>query len=116
MPVMLCLLGPPELRSQDGVRPLRLRPKALALLAYLILVEKPQPRSWVAELLFPDAANPRESLRWYLSYLRRQLPDVLVVDGGTLSAAFPTDVELFRRGAERILNDPATPDAARTLA
>ena len=116
MPTVLCLLGPPGLRSQDCVRPLELRPKALALLAYLLLVEKPAPRNRIAELLFPDAADPRDSLRWHLSYLRRQLPDVLVVDGHAVSAAFPTDVELFRQGAELILSDPATPDAAGTLA
>src|SRR5262245_33946888 len=78
--VVLCLLGPCELRSQNGSRPLELRPKGLALLAYLTLVEEPQPRTRLADLLFPDAASPRDSLRWYLSYLRRHLPDTLTSD------------------------------------
>ena len=49
--VVLCLLGPPELRGQGGVRMLELRPKGLALLAYLALVEEPQPRSRLSDLL-----------------------------------------------------------------
>src|SRR5262249_51480081 len=50
--IMLCLLGPPELRSRDSVGPLELRPKALALLAYLVVTREPQPRNRLAELLF----------------------------------------------------------------
>ena len=113
---MLCLLGPPELRSPDGVRPLELRPKALALLAYLALVEEPQPRSRLADLLFPKAASPRDSLRWYLSYLRRRVPDVLVLDRATVSARVETDVAAFRRGAARVLEGCSLSDAAETLA
>lgn len=67
-------------------RPLQLRPKALALLVYLALSEEPQPRSGVAELFFPEATNPRDSLRWYLSYLRRRMPDALVLDRISASA------------------------------
>jgi pimeloyl-ACP methyl ester carboxylesterase len=113
---VLCLLGPSELRSQDGVRPLELRPKGLALLAYLAVVGEPQARPGLADLLFPEAANPRDSLRWYLSYLRRQLPDVLRSDRVRVSAHIATDVAAFRSGAARILDGCSLAEAAQALA
>jgi pimeloyl-ACP methyl ester carboxylesterase/DNA-binding SARP family transcriptional activator len=113
---VLCLLGPPELRSRNGVRQLELRPKGLALLAYLALVEGPQARSRLADLLFPNAASPRDSLRWYLSYLRRRLPDAFVLDRTSVSAVIATDVAAFRRGAMRIFDGCPLSEAAETLA
>jgi len=113
---VLCLLGPSELRSQDGVRSLELRPKGLALVAYLALAEGPQTRSRLADLLFPEALKPRDSLRWYLSYLRRRLPDALTVDRTNVSARIATDVAAFRSGAARILDGSPLSEAAETLA
>jgi pimeloyl-ACP methyl ester carboxylesterase/DNA-binding SARP family transcriptional activator len=113
---VLCLLGPPEVRGPEGVRPLELRPRALALLAYLVLVEEPQPRGRLADLLFPQARNPRDSLRWYLSYLHRRLPDVLVLDRSSASARIATDVSAFREGAARVLDGCSASEAAETLA
>jgi pimeloyl-ACP methyl ester carboxylesterase/DNA-binding SARP family transcriptional activator len=107
----LCLLGPPALATSTGLGPLDLRPKAVALLARLALVGGPQTRAELAELLFGQAERPRDSLRWYLSYLRARLPDGLIVE----NRAIPTDVELFRQGVERILRDAATPDGPATL-
>jgi pimeloyl-ACP methyl ester carboxylesterase/DNA-binding SARP family transcriptional activator len=112
----LCLLGPPELRGSAEVLPLNLRPKAVALLAYLALTDGPQPRSRLAELLFPEARNPRDSLRWYLSYLQRRLPNALVLDRVSASAQIATDALAFRCGAARILEGCSVPDAAETLA
>ena len=71
---VLCLLGPPAIATGGNLDRLELRPKALALLARLALTGEPQTR---AELLFWEAANPRDSLRWHLSYLRARLPGVL---------------------------------------
>jgi pimeloyl-ACP methyl ester carboxylesterase len=113
---VLCLLGPPELRGPDGARALELRPKALALLAYLALVEEPQPRGRLADLLFPRATSPRDSLRWYLSYLRRLVPDALAFEGALVSARIATDVGTFRHGVERTLAGCSLPEAAQTLA
>jgi pimeloyl-ACP methyl ester carboxylesterase len=93
-----------------------LRPKGLALLAYLAVVGEPQPRSQLAELLFPDATNPRDSLRWYLSYLRRRLPDALLSDRAGVSARLATDVAAFRHGAARVLNGSSLSEAAQALA
>jgi pimeloyl-ACP methyl ester carboxylesterase/DNA-binding SARP family transcriptional activator len=100
---VLCLLGPAALHSDGQLRPLNLRPKALALLVRLALVEGSQDRDVLAELLFPDAANPRESLRWHLSQLRAGLPLHLDSDRRTIALTTSTDVARFRVGADRIL-------------
>jgi pimeloyl-ACP methyl ester carboxylesterase/DNA-binding SARP family transcriptional activator len=113
---MLCLLGPPALSTAKGLEPLDLRPKALALLARVALSDGKQERRVLAELLFNEAADPRDSLRWHLSYLRARLPDALVVERNAVSARIPTDIAAFRAGALRILDDPALPDAPGTLA
>jgi pimeloyl-ACP methyl ester carboxylesterase/DNA-binding SARP family transcriptional activator len=100
---VLCLLGPAALHDDGRLRPLNLRPKALALLARLALVEGSQDRDVLAELLFPDTANPRESLRWHLSQLRAGLPLHLESDRRTVTLTTPTDVARFRVGTDRIL-------------
>lgn len=83
---------------------LDVRPKALALLVRLALVDGPQERETLAGLLFPDAANPRESLRWHLSHLRARLPMPIEADRRTIALDAPTDVAEFRTGAERIVS------------
>jgi pimeloyl-ACP methyl ester carboxylesterase/DNA-binding SARP family transcriptional activator len=113
---MLCLLGLPALASDQGLRPLRLRPKALALLARLALTNEPQDRSVLSSLLFADAAQPRDSLRWHLSYLRAHVPGGVVSDRTTVSFRAPTDVDSFRTGAEQILSATWPSDPASTLA
>jgi hypothetical protein len=60
---VLCFLGPAALLTDGLLRPLELRPKVLALLVRLALGGGAQDRDVLADLLFPDAANPRESLR-----------------------------------------------------
>src|SRR5579859_7523360 len=68
--------------ERDGVvlAPPRGR-KALALLLYLVLSERPPPRSRLASLLFADADDPLGALRWSLAELRRVLDDPLVLRG-----------------------------------
>lgn len=99
---MLCLLGPPAVLQDGRLEPLRLRPKAFALLAYLALRDGSQPRGELAELLFPDAADPRDSLRWHLSHLRARLPDSLRsrirADRGAVELDVPTDVRALDDG------------------
>jgi DNA-binding SARP family transcriptional activator len=67
------LLGPPAM-ERDGrpVRSPRGR-KAWALLAYLLLADRPPGRRHLAELLFADADDPLGALRWTLAELRRSL-------------------------------------------
>jgi pimeloyl-ACP methyl ester carboxylesterase/DNA-binding SARP family transcriptional activator len=113
---MLCLLGPSALATDQGLRPLRLRPKALALLARLALANEPQDRGVLASLLFADAARPRDSLRWHLSYIRARVPGTVDSDRTTACFRAPTDVALFRKGVEQILGETWPPDPAGTLA
>ena len=82
---MLCLLGPAALRTGGQLRPLELRPKTLALLVRLALIEGPHDRDVLAELFFPDSINPRESLRWQLSQLRAALPLRIEADRRTVA-------------------------------
>jgi pimeloyl-ACP methyl ester carboxylesterase/DNA-binding SARP family transcriptional activator len=111
---VLCFLGPAALRTGGRVRPLELRPKALALLVRLSLVQGPQDRDVLAELLFPDAMNPREGLRWQLSQLRASVPLRIEADRRTVEMTASTDVARFRDGAERILRGDCH-DAAAVL-
>ncbi len=116
---MLCLLGSPAIRLGDVLRPLKLRPKALALLVRAAL-EGPVSRVDLADLIFPEAEAPRAALRWHLNYLRAQLPEPirnhLVITPEHVGLDAPTDVEVFRRGAKRILAAPHDPEAAGVLA
>jgi hypothetical protein len=73
---VLCLLGPPAVRLGDVLRPLKLRPKAVALLVRVAL-EGPSSRAELADLIFGEAEDPRAALRWHLTYLRAQLPEPL---------------------------------------
>lgn len=55
--------------------------KAWALLAYLLLSDRPPTRQHLAVLLFADALDPLRALRWNLSELRRALRGVATLDG-----------------------------------
>lgn len=66
------LLGPPGADTGAGPAPLRGR-KAWALLAYLVLADRPPSRERLSSMLFADAADPAGALRWNLSQLRRSL-------------------------------------------
>lgn len=71
MSVVVHLLGEPRIeRNGESMSPPRGR-KAWALLAYVILSERPPSRRAVAELLFSDAKDPLATLRWTLSEIRR---------------------------------------------
>ena len=81
MSLSVRLLGIPAI-ERDGavVAPPRGR-KAWGLLSYLVLSERPPPRSRLASLLFADAEDPLGALRWTLAELRRVLDDPLVLRG-----------------------------------
>jgi DNA-binding SARP family transcriptional activator len=71
--LVIRLLGPPEI-ERDGVvvAPPRGH-KAWAVLAYLLLEERPVSRARLAGLIFGDADDPLGALRWTLAQLRRAL-------------------------------------------
>lgn len=80
--VRVRLLGPPGIEGDDG-GPVALRGhKTWAVLARLVLAERPVPRRELALELFPDAVDPLGALRWCLAGLRKALdaPSALVGD------------------------------------
>jgi DNA-binding SARP family transcriptional activator len=79
--VTIRLLGPPAV-ERDGVRaPSPRGRKAWALLAYILLAERPVSRQRLAELLFAGADDPMGALRWTLAELRRALGHAGVLGG-----------------------------------
>jgi len=89
MSVVIRLLGKP-LIERDGVvvRPPRGR-KTWALLAYLLLCERPPSRSRLASLLFSEADDPLGALRWTLGDLRRTLNAADIAAGDPLELRLP---------------------------
>ena len=77
--------------------------KSWALLAHLLLNERPPTRSALAQLLFPEADDPLGALRWGLAEVRRALGDAAVLEGDPVSlrlaAGTVVDVEVVARGA-----------------
>jgi len=67
------LLGPPVIEHDGVATPAPRGRKAWALLAYLLLADRPPSRRNLAELLFCDADDPLGALRWTLAELRRAL-------------------------------------------
>ncbi|GAC1644741.1 MAG: hypothetical protein NVS9B11_15300 [Candidatus Dormibacteraceae bacterium] len=117
----LGLLGPPSTIVGPIITPLDLQPKTLAVLAYAAMAERPVSRLELSELLFPEAADPRGSLRWHLARLRVLLPravrDGLVITQGSVALTVPTDAAAFRRSANACLArfEPTAARAALAL-
>jgi DNA-binding SARP family transcriptional activator len=77
------LLGPPMV-TRDGIVYAAPRGKKVwTLFAYLALSERPPTRQQLTGLLFPDADDPANALRWNLSELRRLLGGPETVGSGT---------------------------------
>lgn len=96
------LLGAPELREGADRRVLRGR-KAWSVVAYLLLEERPVTRERLAELLFPDAADPLGALRWNLAEIRRGLGARCLSAGREVALTLPdgavADVRVLRDGS-----------------
>jgi DNA-binding SARP family transcriptional activator len=96
------LLGRPRI-VVDGAPGYRYRSrKSWALLAFLLLGERPPARSQLASLLFAEADDPMGALRWCLAEIRRALGRDALLDGDpvrlTLPAGATVDAELLVRG------------------
>lgn len=100
MPIEIRLLGVPRIEHDGGpVDPPRGN-KAWGLLAYLILGDGITSRSRLAELLYPEAADPLAALRWSLTELRRALRMPDAVRGDPLT--FPVHADARADVAELI--------------
>jgi DNA-binding SARP family transcriptional activator len=103
MSITIQLLGRPRIvRGSRDVYKFRSR-KSWALLTYLILSERPPPRSQLASLLFADADDPVRALRWSLSEIRRALGGGGSVDGDPVVLSLPAgtvvDAAVVTKGA-----------------
>ena len=101
-PLSIHLLGRPRLQV-DGYDGYRFRSrKSWALLAFLLLAERPPTRSQLASLLFADAEDPLRALRWSLAEIRRGLGPAATLDGDPVVLAVPpgtaVDVDILERG------------------
>jgi DNA-binding SARP family transcriptional activator len=92
MTLAVHLLGRPvvELGPDAGYR-FRSQ-KSWALLAYLLMTERPQSRGRLAELLLGEADDPLRALRWNLSEVRRALGPDASLDGDPVLLRLPEDV------------------------
>jgi DNA-binding SARP family transcriptional activator len=86
------LLGSPAILREGRVASVPKGRKVWALLAYLLLAERPAHRRHLAELLFADADDPLGTLRWNLAQLRRGLDGVATVAGDPVELTLTPDV------------------------
>ncbi len=97
------LLGRPRIDRSSGSRYQFRSRKSWAVLAYLLLSERPPTRNQLSALLFADADDPARALRWSLTEIRRGLAELGTVDGDplVLDLAHGTvvDVDVVTRGA-----------------
>lgn len=103
MSLVIHLLGRPWAQATDD-EPYRFRSrKSWALLAYLLLSERPATRSQLATLLFADADDPLRALRWNLSEIRRVVGDGGSIDGDPVVLRLPpgatVDVDTLMHGS-----------------
>jgi DNA-binding SARP family transcriptional activator len=83
------LLGKPKIESDGPAVQAPRGRKTWALLAYLVLCERPPPRNRVSSLLFSEADDPLGALRWTLADLRRALGAADAVSGDPLELTIP---------------------------
>ncbi len=74
------------------------RHKPLLLLAFLA-IEGPKDRRYLAELFWPGASSPRQSLSVALSQLRQEAPAVVEADEARLWTSIECDAVLLREAA-----------------
>ena len=93
--LVIRLLGPPEIERDRVVAVPPRGHKAWAVLAYLVLAERPVGRARLAGLIFGDADDPLGALRWTLAQLRRALGEAEALRGDPLEMGPPADVDVL---------------------
>ena len=103
MTLAIHLLGRPHVHRTGGDAYTFRSRKSWAVLAYLILSERPPTRSQLASLLFTEAGDPLRALRWSLSEIRRCLGEDGSLDGDPLvlhlAGDAMVDVEVVAHGS-----------------
>jgi DNA-binding SARP family transcriptional activator len=81
------LLGRPRIERAGTLVAAPRGNKVWALLAYLVLTERPPTRQHLVSLLCADTMDPLRALRWNISELRRALRGIATLDGDPLVLA-----------------------------
>jgi DNA-binding SARP family transcriptional activator len=81
------LMGPPRIESSTGASRQVRGQKAWALLARILLADRPLTRRELSSELFPDADDPLGSLRWTLAALRKALGSAALLTGDPVEPA-----------------------------
>jgi len=91
MTLLIRLLGTPLLTHDE--EPIQIRGyQPVALLSYLVLTRQAHTRQHLIDLLFDGARDPKASLRWILSELRRALgSSYLIADRHEVAFNFESD-------------------------
>ena len=104
--VRIRLLGPPAIERDGEPAPPPRGRKAWALLAYLLLAERPPSRRHLAELLFSEADDPLGALRWTLAELRRALGNPGLFTGDPVATGLGEDISA---DVHAVCGQPADP-------
>lgn len=83
------LIGPPYIEGPNGERLDVRGRKPWAVLARVLLADRPLTRRELSAELFPDAADPLGSLRWCLASLRKTIGSADVLKGDPILLEFP---------------------------
>jgi DNA-binding SARP family transcriptional activator/Tfp pilus assembly protein PilF len=116
-PLAIHLLGPPRVLLDSAAQPPPRGRKPWGLLAYLLAHDSAPTRGWLAELLFSDAEDPLNALRWNLSQLRRLLGAGATISGEPVRLRLPpgTFVDLHAVTAGTWMQALAVPGLGRDL-
>lgn len=86
------LIGPPAITSSTGERREVRGQKPWAVLARLLLADRPLTRRELSAELFPDADDPLGSLRWCLAGLRKALGSSDLLTGDPVRPDLPASI------------------------
>lgn len=107
MRLTIHLLGQPRIVQSSGEPYVIRSRKSWALLAYLLLTERPPTRTQLASLLFSETDDPLRALRWNLSELRRALGAGTSIEGDPVVLELPPDAAVDALVMTRSASDDA---------
>src|SRR5918995_5157369 len=87
--IRIHLMGRPVIIDPEGAASPLLSRKSWAVLALLLLSERPPSRSQLAEWLFSEADDPGRALRWCLTQVRSALGPGSSIEGDPVVLRLP---------------------------